>query len=124
MIDLSSSEEDKMKSPRQSLIYEKRIFETDGKKYDVLAILSGYFGSGNDYYESCGLCGLKIPNADHSYLFHKLNGGFSDDQITLLRCDIPELWNEYGVSQGGFAIGSECRKKLPSEFTIKRWELQ
>ena len=113
-----------MKSTKQPLTYEKRIYETDGKKYDVLTILSGYFGSGNAHHESCALCGFRIPNADHSYLIHKLNGGFPDDQITLLRCDMPELWNDYEVSQGGFAVGSECRKKLPSEFTfkIKDWK--
>lgn len=112
-----------MKSPRQPLTYEKRIYETDGKKYDVLAILSGFVESDNAHHESCSLCGFRIPNADHSYLIHRLNGGFGDDQISLLRCDVPELWNDY-PSQGGFAIGSECRKKLPKEFTfkIKDWK--
>lgn len=112
-----------MKSAGQPLVYEKRIYETDGKKYDVLTILSGFVGFGNGHYESCGLCGFKIPNANHSYLIHKSIGGFPDDQITLLRCDIPELWNDIDVSQGGFAVGSDCRKKLPAEFVIKVSEL-
>jgi hypothetical protein len=107
-----------MKTARQPLTYEKRIYETDGKKYDVLAILSGLVDRDKVHHESCLLCGFKIPNAGHSYLIHMLNGGFGDDEISLLRCDIPELWNGY-PSQGGFPIGSECRKKLPAEFTFK-----
>ena len=115
-----------MKAARRPLIYEKRIYETNGKKYDVLTILSGFVGFGNGYHESCGLCGFEIPNADHSYLIHKLNGGFPDDQITLLRCDIPKLWDDFDVSQGGFAVGAECRKKLPAEFVLKisEWDSQ
>lgn len=112
-----------MKTARQPLTFEKRIYETNGKKYDVLAILSGFAEPDKVHHESCLLCGFKIPNAGHSYMIHMLNGGFGDDQISLLRCDEPELWDSY-PSQGGFPIGSECRKKLPKEFTLKVKDLK
>jgi hypothetical protein len=75
----------------------------------------------------CCLCGLKIRNGgNHSYLVHKLNGNFDGVNLTLLRCDIAELWHNESVSQGGSAIGAECRKKLPAEFTFKisNWDNQ
>jgi hypothetical protein len=107
------------KIERQPLVFTKEVFESCGKQYEVLAVRSGleHLDMSDD---KCCLCGLKIRNGGkHSYLVHKLNGGFDYAQTTLLRCDIQELWDDMSVSQGGSGIGAECRKKLPAEFTLK-----
>ncbi len=104
---------------RQPLVFTKEVFVDAGREFEVLAVRSGleHLDMSND---KCCLCGLKIRNGGkHSYLVHKLNGGFDYAAVTLLRCDIDELWNDMSVSQGGTAIGAECRKKLPAEFTLK-----
>ena len=111
---------------RQPLVFTKEVLQSCGKDYEVLAIRSGleHLDMSNN---KCCLCGLNIRNGGkHSYLVHKLNGNFDDAQTTLLRCDIDELWNDTRVSQGGSAIGAECRKKLPAEFTFKisNWDNQ
>lgn len=111
---------------RQPLVFTKKVYVNCGKEYEVLAIRSGleHLDMSNS---KCCLCGLTIRNGGkHSYVVHKLNGGAWEDQVTLLRCDIDELWSDMSVSQGGSAIGAECRKKLPAEFTLKtsNWDNQ
>ena len=109
------------KIQRQPLVFTKEITIHNGKEYEVLEVESGleHMDMSND---KCCLCGLKIRNGGkHSYLIHKMNGGRTG--TTLLHCDIPDLWDTTkagaGVSQGGSAIGAECRKKLPAEFVLK-----
>ena len=112
------------KIERKPLVFTKEIQIFDGREFEVLAVRSGLENLDMSD-DQCCLCGLKIRNGGtHSYLVHKLNGGSWNDQVTLLRCDIEELWNDMSVSQGGSAIGAECRKKLPAEFTLKMWNKQ
>ena len=113
------------KIERKPLVFTKVIYVDGGREFEVLAIQSGLENLDMSDNQCC-LCGLKIRNGGtHSYLVHKLNGNVSwETQVTLLRCDIPELWDDMSVSQGGSAIGAECRKKLPAEFTLKMWNKQ
>lgn len=114
------------KIERKPLVFTRKIYVDAGRAFDVLAVHSGLEHLDMSDNQCC-LCGLKIRNGGrHSYLVHKLNGGDWDDQVTLLRCDIPELWEDMSVSQGGSAIGAECRKKLPTEFVWKKsdWDNQ
>lgn len=107
---------------RKPLVFTKEVFETMGKQYEVLAIHSGTENLDMSNNKCC-LCGLKIRNGGkHSYVVHKLNGQFEGALDTLLRCDIKELWDDMSVSQGGSAIGAECRKKLPKEFSLETTE--
>ena len=107
------------KIERKPLVFTKEIYVDGGREFEVLAVRSGLENLDMSS-DQCCLCGLKIRNGGrHSYLVHKLNGGSWDDQVTLLRCDIEELWDDMSVSQGGSAIGAECRKKLPAEFVLK-----
>lgn len=102
---------------RQPLIFTREIAVANGNEFDVLVVTSGLENMDMSDNKCC-LCGLKIRNGGkHSYLVHKMNGGKSSQ--TLLRCDIQELWHDMSVSQGGSAIGAECRKKLPTEFVLK-----
>lgn len=104
---------------KQPLTFTRETFESCGKEYDVLAIQSGLEHVDMSVSKCC-LCGLVIRNGGkHSYLVHVLNGNWGDVKRTLLRCDIAELWDDMSVSQGGSAIGAECRKKLPAEFVSK-----
>ena len=112
------------KIQRQPLVFTKKVYVNCGKEYEVLAVRSGLENMDMSS-DQCCLCGLKIRNGGkHSYLVHKMNGGRTGR--TLLRCDISELWDLAGLSQGGSAIGAECRKKLPAEFVLKNtdWDNQ
>lgn len=107
------------KVERKPLVFTREIYEDGGNQFEVLAIQSGSENLDMST-DKCCLCGWKIRNGGkHSYLVHKLNGNFEGAYNTLLRCDIPELWHDMRVSQGGSAIGAECRKKLPAEFVLK-----
>ena len=113
---------------RQPLVFTREICKEDGREFDVLEVESGLENMDMSDNQCC-LCGLKIRNGGkHSYLVHKMNGGRTGR--TLLRCDIADLWDltKAGarVSQGGSAIGAECRKKLPAEFVLKvsEWDNQ
>lgn len=107
------------KIERKPLVFTKEIVVDGGREFEVLAVQSGL--ENLDMADSkCCLCGLKIRNGgEHSYTVHKMNGGYEGVKTTLLRCDLPELWNDMSVSQGGAPIGAECRKKLPAEFVLK-----
>ena len=112
------------KIERKRLVFTREICKEDGREFDVLEVESGLENMDMSDNQCC-LCGLKIRNGGkHSYLVHKMNGGRTGR--TLLRCDIADLWNDTRVSQGGSAIGAECRKKLPAEFTFKisNWDNQ
>ena len=112
------------KIERKPLVFTREICKQDGGEFDVLEVESGLENMDMSS-DQCCLCGLKIRNGGrHSYLVHKMNGGRTGR--TLLRCDIAELWDLAGVSQGGSAIGAECRKKLPAEFVLKvsEWDNQ
>ena len=112
------------KIERKPLVFTREICKQNDREFDVLEVESGLENLDMSDNQCC-LCGLKIRNGGkHSYSVHKMNGGKTG--TTLLRCDIEELWNDMSVSQGGSAIGAECRKKLPTEFVLKRsdWDNQ
>ena len=58
----------------------------------------------------CAICGFKI-RGNHSYAVHLSVNGY------LLPTD--QHTNDYDITQGFFAVGSECRKQLPATHTIK-----
>ena len=58
----------------------------------------------------CCVCNLKVRGA-HSYAVHMSVNGY------LIPVD--QFENDYDITQGFFAIGSECRKQLPATHSMK-----
>jgi hypothetical protein len=100
----------------KKVVFEKETLEYNGESIEVLNIVQGleHMDMSNN---KCCLCGLTIRNGNHSYSIHKSNIGPSS--MTLLPVSPSWLWEDYEISQGGSAIGSECRKQLPAEYVIK-----
>jgi hypothetical protein len=60
--------------------------------------------------DRCCICNLKVRGA-HSYIVHLSVNGY------LIPVD--QFQNDYSVTQGFFAVGSECRKQLPATHSMK-----
>jgi hypothetical protein len=101
---------------KKQIVFTKESFVEKDTTVEVLVIQEGleHLDMSDD---KCCLCGLKIRNGKHSWLVHKLNGNING-MLTLLPVEPQSLWHNYEISQGGSAIGSECRKQLPAEYVI------
>ena len=91
---------------------EKRVL-AEGLELEVLVFENI---NPNPLDGACCLCGLKLRKGEHTWVVHKYNG-FK----TLLPVEPEELWRDDRVTQGAVAVGAECRKQLPPEFTKKVW---
>ena len=100
----------------KKVVFEKETLQINGEAVEVLNIVEG-LGHMDMSNNKCCLCGLTIRNGNHSYGIHKANIGSAE--ITLLPVLPLWLWEDYEISQGGSAIGSECRKQLPAEYVVK-----
>lgn len=99
---------------KQEIAFDIQTMQVDGRDIEVLVVSAGLDRLGNTDEDQCVLCGFKIRAGKHSYAIHQKNGGVDGKPVLL---PVNEEVSER-ESLGFWAIGSDCRKRLPQQFVI------